>query len=275
MPRREQAVQRTRESVLRVTDAAPDAGPSSAKCRLKPPIRVLIAASDVMTGEFITKTLASSKASHFESKVLIGDSAAILHAFGAFDPQVMLLSDELEDGPQQGFKVLRELQRSRAGIPVVMLLKRPNPDWVISTFRAGACGIVYRSHSFKSLPKCLQTVHQGQIWVGNEDLKHILDWLSRVNSVFVTGPDGSALLTSREQDVVRLVADGLKNREIAETLNLSKNSVRNYMYRIFDKIGVSSRAELILYALSRRGVRLESEVLDEAEAPSRQYPAGD
>ncbi len=60
------------------------------------------------------------------------------------------------------------------------------------------------------------------------------------------------LLTRREEEVVRLVADGLKNREIAEKLQVKENSVRNYIYRIFDKLGVSSRVELILYAFSQR-----------------------
>jgi DNA-binding NarL/FixJ family response regulator len=60
------------------------------------------------------------------------------------------------------------------------------------------------------------------------------------------------LLTRREEDVVRLVADGLKNREIAQRLKVKEHSIRNYIYRIFEKLGVSSRVELFLYAFSRR-----------------------
>jgi DNA-binding NarL/FixJ family response regulator len=60
------------------------------------------------------------------------------------------------------------------------------------------------------------------------------------------------LLTRREEDVVRLVADGLKNREIAERLKVKEHSIRNYIYRIFEKLGVSSRVELILYVFSQR-----------------------
>jgi DNA-binding NarL/FixJ family response regulator len=61
------------------------------------------------------------------------------------------------------------------------------------------------------------------------------------------------LLTRREEDVVRLVADGLKNREIAQRLKVKEHSIRNYIYRIFEKLGVSSRVELILYVFSHRG----------------------
>ena len=67
-----------------------------------------------------------------------------------------------------------------------------------------------------------------------------------------TIPKVPPLLTRREEDVVQLVADGMKHREIAEKLNVSEHSIRNYLYRIFDKLGVSSRIELILYAFNQR-----------------------
>jgi len=62
--------------------------------------------------------------------------------------------------------------------------------------------------------------------------------------------DSANLLTKREEDLVRLVADGLSNRDIARKLNLSEHTVKNYIFRIFEKLGVSNRVELVLYALS-------------------------
>jgi DNA-binding CsgD family transcriptional regulator len=61
---------------------------------------------------------------------------------------------------------------------------------------------------------------------------------------------GMALLTPRERDVVRLTAEGMRNQEISVKLNLSEHTVRNYLLRIFDKLGISSRVELVLYAFS-------------------------
>ncbi|MGO9844174.1 MAG: response regulator transcription factor, partial [Candidatus Acidiferrales bacterium] len=61
---------------------------------------------------------------------------------------------------------------------------------------------------------------------------------------------GMARLTPRERDVARLVADGMRNQEIADKLNLSEHTVRNYLLRIYDKLGISSRVELVLYAFS-------------------------
>jgi DNA-binding NarL/FixJ family response regulator len=104
----------------------------------------------------------------------------------------------------------------------------------------------------KDLAKCIRTVHQGQIWAGTEDLEHILNALAHPKPIQFNDADGMALLTHREEDVVRLVADGLKSREIAQRLNVAEHSIRNYLYRIFDKLGVSTRAELMLYASNQR-----------------------
>jgi DNA-binding NarL/FixJ family response regulator len=109
-----------------------------------------------------------------------------------------------------------------------------------------------RTHSLKALSKCIETVHKGQIWASNEDLEHLINALTHIEPVQFNRSDGTPLLTRREEDVVRLVADGMKNREIAERLKVSEHSIRNYLYRIFDKLGVSSRVELILYAFNQR-----------------------
>src|SRR5262249_12004405 len=111
-------------------------------------------------------------------------------------------------------------------------------------------GIFYRSHSLKALAKCIRSVHRGQIWVGNDDIEHLVRALDHVKPRPVTSPDGSMLLTRREEEVVRLVVDGMKNREIAHRLQVTEHSVRNYLYRIFEKLGVSTRVELILYVFS-------------------------
>ncbi len=133
-----------------------------------------------------------------------------------------------------------------------MLLQNSKPERVVNAFRDGARGIFYRSHSLKSLSKCIQTVHKGQIWASNEDLEHLIKALSHLRPLHLSNSHGLPLLTRREEDVVRLVADGLKNREIAERLKVKEHSIRNYIYRIFEKLGVSTRVELILYVFSHR-----------------------
>ena len=85
-----------------------------------------------------------------------------------------------------------------------------------------------------------------------EDLEHLIGALSQSKPLHLKNPDGMPLLTRREEEVVHLVADGLKNREIAERLKVKEHSVRNYFNRIFEKVEVSTRVELILYVFSQR-----------------------
>jgi DNA-binding NarL/FixJ family response regulator len=122
---------------------------------------------------------------------------------------------------------------------------------VVEAFREGARGVFSRNHSLKALSKCIRTVHQGQYWASNEDIGHIMGALTRYKPLRLNNAEGMPLLTRREEDVVRLVADGLKNAEVAQRLNLGEHTIRNYLYRIFDKLGVSSRVELTLYAYNQ------------------------
>jgi DNA-binding NarL/FixJ family response regulator len=133
-----------------------------------------------------------------------------------------------------------------------MLLRASKPECVVNAFRDGARGIFYRRHSLKALSKCIQTVHRGQIWASNEDLEHVMTALGHTKPLRLHNAEGLPLLTRREEDVVRLVVDGLKNREIAQRLRVKEHSIRNYLHRIFEKLGISTRVELILYVFSQR-----------------------
>ena len=152
--------------------------------RQRPQVRVLIISPDVMTGELLTGT-SNHGSNNFKVSVLIGDSNRILDQLGAYKPHVALISEELQDGPQEGFKVLQELQHSHHNTAAIMLLKCSNPDSVINAFRAGARGIFYRTHSLKTLPKCIRTVYQGQIWASNEDLEHVLSGLRHLEPLSI------------------------------------------------------------------------------------------
>lgn len=89
--------------------------------------------------------------------------------------------------------------------------------------------------------------------LGSEDhAKPLVDTVVESAASQNLNTKGAALLTKQEKGVVRLVAEGLKNREIARQLNLSENTVRNYMFRIFDKLGTSNRVELALYAVRQQ-----------------------
>jgi DNA-binding NarL/FixJ family response regulator len=135
----------------------------------------------------------------------------------------------------------------------VVLLDCSKPETVVDAFRAGARGIFCRSQAIKMLCKCISAVYQGQIWANCLELSFLLEALSATPSFCSTNVGSFSVLSDRERDVVRCVAEGLANREIAMRLNIRQHTVKNYMFRIFEKVGVSSRLELLSFVMSRTG----------------------
>jgi DNA-binding CsgD family transcriptional regulator len=93
-------------------------------------------------------------------------------------------------------------------------------------------------------------VNAGEVWASQVELGYVLQALQAPASMILQNVKGESLLTIRERELVSLVAAGLTNREIAVRMSIREHTVKNYLFRIFDKLGVSSRVELILYATS-------------------------
>jgi DNA-binding CsgD family transcriptional regulator len=93
-------------------------------------------------------------------------------------------------------------------------------------------------------------VHRGEVWVSNDQIEVLLELVMRLRPLQIAKPGGMALLTRREQDIVRLVAERMRNEEISQKFDITEHTIRNYLTHIFDKLGMSSRVELVLYTLS-------------------------
>lgn len=165
------------------------------------------------------------------------------------DADILVLSEDLEDGPYSGFEALREIHLSYPRTKVIMLLRSPTVELVVDAFRMGAKGVFSREGSPTLLCKCINAVHEGQIWANSHELQYLLEALAKSSPFYLTGPHGNQVLTKREDQVAKLVADGMTNREIAKQLRLSEHTVSNYLFRIYEKLGLSGRVELVLYVL--------------------------
>ena len=147
--------------------------------------------------------------------------------------------------------ILRSFHLSHPAIPKVLLVQSCDRELVVSAFRSGARGIFsITDANLRLLCQCLLRVAAGQIWASTEQLNYILDLVSEVPSLRVLNARGTSLLTPREEQVVALVAEGLGNRQIAGELNLSEHTIKKYLFHIFEKLGISSRVELVLYAFN-------------------------
>jgi DNA-binding NarL/FixJ family response regulator len=152
---------------------------------------------------------------------------------------------------ESGLHALNELRISFPAVRVIMLLKSAPRDLVIAAFRAGAKGVVCRSEPIRVLCKCVQAVHEGQVWANSRQLHFILETLISPSPPRVIDAKGEHLLAQREDEVVNLVAEGMTNREIALKLGLAEHTVSNYLFRIYEKLGISNRVELVLYVLKQ------------------------
>jgi DNA-binding NarL/FixJ family response regulator len=179
------------------------------------------------------------------------DAEEVLHFLGESHIDVLLLAPGGNASTWEDMSVLRRIHISFPETAKILVLETANRDLVVNAFRSGARGLFCFSVSqFRSLCKCIQVVHSGQIWATAQQIGFLIDLVSQVPSLRVVNANGEVLVTPREEQVVALVAEGLSNREIAQELALSEHTVKKYLFRIFDKLGISTRVELVLYALN-------------------------
>jgi DNA-binding NarL/FixJ family response regulator len=208
-------------------------------------VQVLVADSGPIQSQLLTRALKSRR--DFQVSAVALDTSAVQKFLQSNPADVVLIAgNHLPD-----LSLLRWLRVSYPKIAPVLLAENDDRELVVNALRAGAKGIFLFTHTpFPMLCKCIHCVFQGQVWLNNQQMNYVLDALSEVPTLRVVNSKGRLLLTPREEQVVALVADGLTNRGVAVELGLSEHTIKKYLLRIFDKVGISSRVELVLYAMS-------------------------
>jgi DNA-binding NarL/FixJ family response regulator len=235
-------------------------------------IRVLVADSFRMQAQLLTSAL--RRRTEFRVVTCPMNTTSI-RQFAATTPvDVALLALNHSQSPSEDLAVLRGLHLSHPSIAKVLLVESYDHDLVVSAFRSGARGIFSIADTpFRALSKCLHCVAGGQIWANTRQVNCLLDLLTQAPSLRVVNSRGDQLLTPREAQVVALVTEGLGNRQIAMQLSLSEHTVKKYLFHIFDKLGISTRVELVLYAVSQGDPR-HSEWMAGATALARSATVG-
>ena len=211
-------------------------------------IRVLTVDSTRMNSQMLADSLARDK--RFRVAYAEPTPAAVMAVAEGEKPHVVVLSAALEQAGNRGFQVARDLHSTYRDTKVVMLLDASDRAAVVEAFHCGARGVFCRTESLKSLAKCIHSVHSGQVWANRAELVFLLESFREAAAISLPQTGTAATLSKREQDVIRCVAEGLTNREIAQRLTLTEHTVKNYLFRIFDKLGVSSRVEVVLFAFN-------------------------
>lgn len=209
-------------------------------------VRVLAIDSTSMSTQLLVDALARN--AQFQVIEAPPDETDLIALVKRESPDIALLSSKLGQGGQMAYDLVRNIRTEQPSLRVVMLLDHSDPAAVVESFRSGAHGIFCRTQPLRLLAKCIECVHSGQVWANSTELHFLLEALAKPTLASFRHL-GSSPLSARESDVVRCVAEGLTNREIARRLKLTEHTVKNYLFRIFDKLGVSSRVEVVLYAL--------------------------
>jgi len=214
------------------------------------PISIIVADANVMASRFLCTEL--QKRSEFDLLGCAATTGELLALFDLHKAKVALINATLQDGLFSGLALLRQLQEKYPEVRLILMVDHPEPDLTVEAFRAGARGIFccYESQ-FDALCKCIFCIHGGQVWANTKQMNSLIDAVAQVPTVRLINAKGVNLLSRREEEVVRLVAEGLSNHDIAQQMRLSDHTIKNHLFRIFEKLGISNRVELVLYTVSQ------------------------
>jgi two-component system nitrate/nitrite response regulator NarL len=170
-------------------------------------------------------------------------------------PDIVLL--EAEPG-ESLLDLLPKLLAANKAARVIILTGLQNPDLLQQALHLGASGVVFKDKTPEVLFKAIEKVNAGEIWFERATMTSALGEKSRINGVKETDveADRIATLTQRERQVVVLIGEGLKNKQIAERLFLSDTTIQHHLSSIFAKLGVTDRLELVIYAYRQGLVKL-------------------
>lgn len=216
--------------------------------RLSTKVRVLVADSNRIHTELLSDILERDP----DLEVISWDyrPSTLIPTALANDVDVLAVSSALNSKIGNGIDVVREICAAKPGTKVVVLLDSHQDELVLDSLRAGAKGIFSKDSSLDMLRKCLHSVHRGEVWVDSRGMSLVIGALASAPSVPVLKANGLDKLSKRECQVVEWLTQGLSNREISKRMSLSPHTIKNYIFRIFEKMGVSSRVELLFLILS-------------------------
>ncbi len=171
------------------------------------------------------------------------DAYTALASVRARQPDVLVL--DLRMPGRSGLDLLRTMFNEHVACRTVLLTAAISDDQVLEAVKLGAAGLVLKESTSETLLECVRTVHRGEQWIDRDTVTRAL---STVLDREAAEKEASRALTPREIEIVRMVAQGLRNRAIAERLSISEGTVKVHLHNIYEKFGVDGRLELLLAA---------------------------
>ncbi len=217
-------------------------------------IRIVVADDHPIFRDGLCRLLALEP--DFEVVAQAHDGRQVLDVLQQYEPDILLL--DLKMPGLDGLATLQRLQTSKHKTRVIVLTASEDKNEFVQAMKLGTSGIVLKQSATDLLIKSIRKVNAGEIWLDSHTTAAVMRQFATSAD---DAPAGSgapvassrererSLLSAREREIVALVAQGFKNKEMAEKMFISEQTVKNHLHNIFDKLGVSDRLELALYAI--------------------------
>jgi two-component system, NarL family, nitrate/nitrite response regulator NarL len=220
-------------------------------------IRILIADDHPIVRDGLKKLLTLED--DFDIVGEAADGCEVLDKVQELDPDVLLL--DLRMPNLDGLSALQTLQQTNKRTRVIILTASEDKNEFVQAMKLGCSGIVLKQTAPELIVKSIRKVHGGEIWLDSHTTAAVMRQFAAPGEIGGTSASKGrerSPLSHREREIVQLVAQGYKNKEMAEKMFISEQTVKNHLHNIFDKLGVSDRLELALYAI-HKGLHLNSE----------------
>ena len=186
-----------------------------------------------------------------EGMTIVGEAGNRDDALSLADsehPDIILL--DLDLGGDSGMTLIADLIAAAGEARIIILTGLRDPEAHRQAVLLGAMGIVKKEKAAEVLISAIERVHAGEAWLDPSLMAGVLTEVTRSSRGRKTDPEADkiAALTNREREVITLVGEGIKSKEIAGRLFISETTVRHHLTSIFDKLGVADRVELLIYA---------------------------
>jgi two-component system nitrate/nitrite response regulator NarL len=216
----------------------------------KSPIRIVIADDHPIFRDGLRRLLEAESGLKVIGEACDGAEAVKLAR--QLKPDIMLLDLSMPRMP--GLEALKDLSTGTGanGVRVILLTAAAEKHQIVEALQLGARGVVLKDSATQLLLKSIHTVMTGEYWVGRESVSNLVQYLrTLVQSSGEEAKQKKFGLTPRELEIVSAVVAGYSNKEIAEYFKISEDTVKHHLSNIFDKLGVSTRLELALFAVNQ------------------------
>jgi len=213
----------------------------------KQPIRILMADDHAIFRDGLRRLLEAE--SDFSVVGEAADGAEALKLARQLKPDILLLDLAMPRMP--GMTALRQLTDGQVPVRTIVLAAAVGKEQIVEALQLGARGVVLKESATQMLLKCIRTVMAGEFWVGRESVSDLVQYLRQAVASAAAEPRKKNFgLTRRELEIVATIVAGYTNKDIAQKFAISEDTVKHHLTNVFNKLGVSTRLELALFAIN-------------------------